>query len=160
MVAGTLASAAMDLYWLLVKANPGDRPEQKPKGPGDGLKKQQPATQNVADEISEALTGREVPAESKAEAGVAVHYATGLLSGAIFGVAHARWPKLGIVAGLLYGVAIWAMINEGLLRVLNLAPSPKKVPAAEHVQALGAHLVFGASTALLTRLSLNALRKG
>ncbi len=154
LAAGAGASAIMDVYWKIVKEAIGDRPEQKPKGKNDGQKEEQPSTQIVADKVSEALTGQEVPKKDKAKAGVGVHYATGLLFGALFGIAAALRPRLGIVGGLLYGAAIWAALDEVALRLLGIAPDPKKVPAAEHAQALGAHLAYGSSTALFTRLLL------
>ncbi len=154
LAAGVGASAVMDIYWKIVKETLGDRPEQKPKGKNDGQKEAQPSTQIIADKVSEALTGKEVPRKDKAKAGVGVHYATGLIFGALFGIVAAVRPRLGIVGGLIYGAAIWALLDEIALRVLDIAPNPEKVPTSEHVQALGAHLVYGSSTALLTRLLL------
>ena len=157
LAAGAGASAVMDVYWMIVREVPGDRPEQKPKGKNDGQDEGLPSTQIIADKVSEALTGKKVPKKDKAKAGVGVHYATGLICGAPFGIAAALRPRLGIVGGLLYGAAIWALLDEIALRALDMAPDAEKVPNSEHVQALGAHLVFGSSMALLTRLLLRLL---
>src|SRR5688500_9204192 len=154
MAAGLAASAAMDLYWKVVQGQAGARPEQKPKGKNDGQKEEKPSTQVIADSISRVLSGREVPKKHKAEAGIAVHYALGGLCGALFGIATTRRPRLGVAGGLLYGAAIWALLDEFLLRILDVAPDADKVPAAQHFQALGAHLVYGAGTAIFTRLLL------
>ncbi|HYP20100.1 MAG TPA: DUF1440 domain-containing protein [Chloroflexia bacterium] len=154
MLAGAAATAAMDGYWAIVQNVPGERPEQKPKRGDDNQEKQEPSTQIIADKVSKAVTGREVPKKHKAEAGVAVHYATGLLWGAAFGALAARVPRLGIVAGILYGVFIWLALDEVGLRALNIAPDADEVPLEEHAQALGAHLVFGGATGLATRLLL------
>lgn len=152
-LAGAAGSAAMDGYWALVRNIAGDRPEQKPKGRGSH-EKDEPSTQVIADKVSEALTGHEVPKKDKAAAGVSVHYATGSVYGTLFGVMAARSPKMGLLAGLAYGILIWLFLDEITLRVLNIAPDPEKVPPTEHLQAVGAHLVYGASTALLARLLL------
>lgn len=157
LAAGAGASAVMDIYWKIVNENFGERPEQKPKGKNDGQKEERPSTQIIADKVSQALTGHEVPRKDKATAGVGVHYATGLLFGALFGIAAALRPRLGIIGGLLYGAAIWAFLDELALRLLGIAPNPEKVPAAEHAQALGAHLVYGGGTALFTRLLLKLI---
>ncbi|HEX9987396.1 MAG TPA: DUF1440 domain-containing protein [Chloroflexia bacterium] len=154
MLAGAAATAAMDGYWAIVRNEPGERPEQKPKRGDDNQEKEEPSTQIIADKVSKAVTGREVPKKHKAEAGVAVHYATGLLWGAAFGALAARIPRLGIVAGLIYGVFIWLALDEIGLRALNIAPDADEVPLEEHVQALGAHLIFGGATGLATRLLL------
>ncbi len=148
-MAGFVASAAMDGYWALVQQWPGERPEQKPR-PG-GQQKNEPSTQIIADRVAEAVTGKEVPKKAKPAAGIAVHYATGLFCGGIFGVMSSRAPRLGLLAGLLYGAAIWLFLDEIALRLLNIAPDPEKVPLNQHLKALGAHLVYGGATALVTR---------
>ncbi len=154
VLAGAAATAAMDGYWAVVRSEPGERPEQKPKRGDDSQEKDEPSTQIMADKLSQAVIGREVPKKHKAEAGVAVHYATGLLWGAAFGALAARVPRVGIVAGLLYGVFIWLALDEVGLRALTIAPEADEVPLEEHVQALGAHLVFGGATGLAIRLLL------
>jgi uncharacterized membrane protein YagU involved in acid resistance len=154
VLAGAAATAAMDGYWTIVQNVPGERPEQKPKRGDDNQKKEEPSTQIMADKVSQAVTGHEVPKKHKAEAGVAVHYATGLLWGAAFGALAARVPRMGIVAGILYGIFIWLALDEIGLRALNIAPDAEEVPLEEHMQALGAHLVFGGATGLATRLLL------
>jgi uncharacterized membrane protein YagU involved in acid resistance len=150
IVAGAAASAAMDQYWGLVGRVPGERPEQKPR-PGGNQQKQEPSTQIMADKLAEALTGKEVPDEAKPAAGVAAHYLTGMLHGSFFGLLAALRPRTGLFAGLVYGVAIWFFLDELALRAFNLAPHPDKVPRKVHAEALGAHLVYGGSLALLTR---------
>ncbi len=156
IIAGAAASLAMDGYWALMTKRPGNRPEQKPK-PKGGQRKPEPATQVIADRISEAATGHEVPRKQKAAAGVGVHYATGMLCGAIFGAAAAGRHKLGLPAGLVYGAAIWLFIDELALRAFDVSPDAEKVPMRHHVQALGAHFVYGSVTALVTRFLLRLL---
>jgi uncharacterized membrane protein YagU involved in acid resistance len=153
LVAGGLASFAMDTYWWVMQKSMGARPEQKPR-PGDDVKENEPATQVMADRVARALTGKEVPNEMKPAAGVGAHYAAGILSGALFGAAAALRPRLGVLGGIFYGVAIWLLVDEIGIRALDMAPNPSKVPTHEHVQALGAHMVYGSATALFTRLLL------
>ena len=155
IVAGGLGSFAMDCYWWVVQNVAGARPEQKPK-PGDDVPENEPATQVIADRVWEALTGSEVPEEMKPAAGVGAHYVTGMLSGAIFGVGAALRPRLGLFGGLLFGVAVWLLLDEIAIRALDVAPAPEKVPARHHIQALGAHLVYGAATAIFTRFLLRS----
>ncbi len=153
IVAGAVASAAMDQYWNLVGNIPGDRPEQKPKK-GDNQQKDEPSTQIIADKVSKAVSGKEVPKKDKAAAGVGVHYLTGVTFGALFGIVAALRPRTGLFAGLFYGVLIWLFLDEMMLRALNIAPDPRKVPAEKHVEALGAHLVYGSATAIVAKLLL------
>jgi uncharacterized membrane protein YagU involved in acid resistance len=154
LIAGGAAGAVMDGYWAVVKNLPGARPEQKPKPGDDNQRKEQPSTQIIADKASEALTGREISKKNKPAAGVGVHYATSVGFGLPFGALAARHHSLGVVAGALYGAGIWLFFDEIALRALKIAPKPEKVPMSEHLQALGAHLVYGSATAALTRLLL------
>ena len=154
LVAGVVGSALMDVYWLIVQGVLGARPEQEHKGPGSGQIKQAHATQVLADMVSEVLAGKPVPREDRPLTGIAVHYATGLLCGALYGAVAARRPRTGIVAGVLYGAGIWLFFDEIALRALNISPDVEKVPPREHLQALGAHLAYGAGVGLVTRLLL------
>ncbi len=154
LIAGGMGGATMDGYWAVVKKLPGARPEQKPKGKNDEQKEDQPSTQIIADKVSEALTGEEIPEKDKPLAGIGVHYGTSLAFGALYGVAASRLPKLGLVAGAIYGAGIWLFLDEIMLRVLKIAPKPEKVTTSEHIQALGAHLVYGSATGALTRILL------
>src|SRR3954471_4687086 len=116
VIAGLIASAAMDGYWALAEQLPGERPEQKPK-PGGGQQKSEPSTQVIADRVAEATTGKEIPKEDKPVAGIVVHYATGIAWGGLFGIMASRTPRAGLLAGLLYGTAIWLFLDEIALRL-------------------------------------------
>jgi putative membrane protein len=155
--AGIGASAAMDAYWAIVRDKPGERPEQKPRA-GDRKRNDDPSTQEIAHAISKAVTGHKVPADKKAVAGVAVHYGFGALCGALYGMLAALRPATGLLSGLVYGIAIWLFSDEIGLRAMGVAPDARKVPVRQHVQAFGAHLVYGAGTALLSKLLLRLLR--
>lgn len=150
IVAGIVASASMDQYWAIVEKIPGDRPEQKPKK-GGKQQKDEPSTQIIADKVSEAVSGKEVPKRNKAAAGVGVHYITGAVFGGLFGIVAALRPRTGLLAGLFYGLLIWLFLDEMMLRALNIAPDPRKVPAEKHIEALGAHLVYGGTMAIVAR---------
>lgn len=148
-VAGTAASAMMDVYWWAMQGVPGARPEQQPR-PGDHTPGHEPATQNMADAFWRAVTGSEVPRDKKAVAGVAAHYAFGAACGALWGVYAAMRRRSALPEGVLYGVAIWLLGDEIAFRAAKMSPEAEKVPLSEHAQALGAHLVYGAGTAAIT----------
>ena len=156
-VAGAAGAFAMDCYWKVVQSVMGERPEQKPKKWSDNEQKDEPSTQIVADKVLEAVTGHEVPNDEKAAAGVGVHYSTGMSLGGVFGALAARNAGLGLLAGLFYGIGVLLALDEITLRVLRVGPEAEEVPLSQHAQALGAHLVYGACTALVSRLLLRLL---
>ena len=61
-------------------------------------------------------------------------------------------PEAGAGRGALYGIGVWALVEECGLALLGLKPPPWKVEPAEHLFAASSHIVFGLSldTALNT----------
>jgi uncharacterized membrane protein YagU involved in acid resistance len=153
VVAGTLAGAAgsamMDVYWWVMQGVPGARPEQKPR-PGDHSPKHEPATQLMADTLWQAVTGSDIPRDKKAVAGVGMHYAFGSVCGALWGLYASMRGRSTMVEGVLYGVVVWLLGDEGLMRIAKVSPEAEKVPLSQHIQALGAHLIYGAGVAVVT----------
>jgi uncharacterized membrane protein YagU involved in acid resistance len=148
-LAGAAASAMMDVYWWAMQGIPGARPEQQPR-PGDHTTRREPATQHMADALWRAVTGSDVPRDKKAVAGVAMHYAFGAACGTLWGVYSSLRSRSALPEGVLYGVIIWLLGDEMFFRLAKMSPQAEKVPLSEHLQALGAHLVYGAGTAAVT----------
>ncbi len=81
-------------------------------------------------------------------AGIAVHYALGVLPGAISGPLRHRVNGLGAGRGLLYGLSLFRLNDELLNPLLGLASGPTAYPWQAHARGLAAHLVLGATTDL------------
>jgi hypothetical protein len=47
-------------------------------------------------------------------------------------------------------VVVWLLGDEGLMRIAKVSPEAEKVPLSQHIQALGAHLIYGAGVAVVT----------
>lgn len=71
----------------------------------------------------------------------AVHWSTGLLSGAAYGALAARHP--GPTGGLLFGAALWLALDETITPLLGLQDGPRGSDLRTHTNRLGAHLAFG-----------------
>ncbi len=121
------------------------RREQEAQG---GL---EPATVRAAERAAGAI-GRSLPDERKGAASEAVHYATGAAFGALFGVLAPRIPLPALVAGAIYGAAVWLLSDETLVPALGLSRRPWDYPASTHAKSLAAHLVYGATTGAGFRL--------
>lgn len=52
----------------------------------------------------------------------------------------------GAAGGLGVGAAFWALMDEGAVYALGLAPGPWNFPWQTHARGLAGHLVFGAVT--------------
>ena len=79
-------------------------------------------------------------------AGIAVHYALGVVPGALYGALRHRVRGLGAGYGLPYGLGLFLVNDELLAPALGLASGPAAYPWQAHARGLAAHLVLGAAT--------------
>lgn len=54
-----------------------------------------------------------------------------------------RVPTANVGNELLFGIAFWALIDEGANAALGLTPGPTAFPWQTHAHGLAGHLVFG-----------------
>ena len=103
----------------------------------------EPTTVKAADKLAEATTGDKVAETYRKAADPAVHYATAGALGLIYGLAaEADWPVTSGF-GTLFGAATAAVLDEGLVPLLGLAPPPTETPLATHAYGVASHVVFG-----------------
>ena len=131
-----------------------------PGGGGQQYRKPQsePTTYVAADVVARATTGRNVPAPYKPAAGALVHYAFSGTLGAIYGAATAQDPRVAAGGGLPFGAAVWIAADELGMPIVGLAKAPTEYPWQDHATTFASHLVFGATTEVVRRLVLSALR--
>ncbi len=85
-------------------------------------------------------------------AGQAIHYAIGVLPAAGWALTRRRTGG-GAVAGLLYGLSLFMVQDEGLNTLLKLSASPRRYPWQTHARGLVAHLVYGLTTEIVLQLT-------
>lgn len=81
-------------------------------------------------------------------AGMAVHYALGVVPGAIYAAARRRAPKVAVMSGAVYGFALWALNDEAVAPLLGVAAGPTEYPPQAHVRGLVSHVALGVATDL------------
>ena len=114
--------------------------------PGDS------APAKAADLVSEPVTGAKVPAERRADAANAVHYATGAALGAAYGVLASSVRGITLGHGVPFGAAAYLLLDERVVPALRLGATKDETPDEQRVYALVSHLVFGFATYRLRRL--------
>lgn len=148
---GTIVMTQFQSAWS--KAAQELKPAGKREVPEDEEKED--ATMKAAGKAGELL-GRELSHEAKKKLGPVVHYGFGTLQGAVYGtVLEAAGDKGGLLAGLAFGAALFALADEIAVPALGLSGKPSESPLSTHLYALGAHLVYGLSTEV-TRRGLRA----
>jgi len=128
---------------------PGQLPAQK--------EQEDDATVKVARAISEGIFGHELEEREKREAGAAVHYAFGTLTGGFYGAFAEYVPEVTVGAGLPFGAAFWLVGDETVVPLLGLSKGPEEYPLSTHAYALASHLVYGLTAEVTRRAVRNAL---
>ena len=115
------------------------------------------ATERLANAISVKVLERELTEGEKESAGTAFHYAMGLVSGAVYGALAEFVPAAKSGAGLPFGLAVWAVADEGLVPAAGLSKSAEEYPLSIHAYSIASHLVFGLTAETVRRAARAAL---
>ncbi|WP_230533394.1 DUF1440 domain-containing protein [Microvirga roseola] len=152
LVAGIVASYAMNAFQSAVSRLGEDSKSRKPKRKTQGYDESDPATTKAAALMSERVFRHRLSPRQKEIAGPAVHYTTGAALGGLYGAAAEFAPQVTAGAGLPFGAAVAAVLDEGIVPAAGLSGPPWESPPSSHLYALGSHLVFG--------LTAEAVRRG
>ncbi|HEX5438337.1 MAG TPA: DUF1440 domain-containing protein [Gemmatimonadaceae bacterium] len=98
------------------------------------------AAEKLAHAVGARLDGKQ------RAAGSVIHWALGAGAAALFALLRGRTEGAGREAGLVFGSAVWLLMDEGAVYALGLTPGPAEFPWQTHVRGLVGHLVYGAVT--------------
>ena len=79
-------------------------------------------------------------------AGISVHYALGVVPGALYAVFRDEMEMPGVARGALYGLGLYLMQDQLANWMLGTSGAPTEYPAQAHVRGLAGHLVLGVVT--------------
>ena len=158
-VAGTIVMAG---YWKALKAITG-RDLQKARSPRQGplgnialvsspMKEGETSTETVGRIAYDNLMGS--PPRSKETRKLlssVVHWTYGTVQGGIYGAIRGREKPPDLAGAGVFGAALWGVSEVGL-PVLGLGKGPTAHPLEHHAASLGAHLLFGLTTASFVQL--------
>jgi putative membrane protein len=82
----------------------------------------------------------------------AAHFGYGAATGVAYGLLRPSLPLPGAVAGVAYGLAVWAGSYMGLLPKLRLYPHAEDESAERNALMIAAHVVWGAALGVVTDL--------
>lgn len=108
---------------------------------------------HAAIEKAAAMTGIDLPTGEPNSAGIAMHYALGVLPGALYGAARHEVPALRASYGALYGFGLFALMDETVAPALGIAAGPTHYPWQAHERGLVSHIVLGIATETVLRVS-------
>lgn len=150
MVAGAVGVWALDRadYFMWNREDPETRARTRAVRPHG-----EPPAGVMVTELERA-SGRELSEEQHEAAQTAVHYAIGIGPAAGYALVRDQLPG-GPARGLLYGLGVFLMQDEGINAVTRLGANPRDYPWQAHGRGLVAHLVYG----LATELALTAMER-
>ena len=148
-VAGAVGTAAMDLVWYSRYRRGGG--EQGPlaweTAQGVDTWDDAPAPGQVGRRLVEGFTQRPLPDSSARTATNVMHWLTGLVWGAQFGIVAGSRPTRRSALGLLWGPVVW-LAGYLLLPLAKLYKPIWEYDDTTLAKDLSAHLVYGAATGL------------
>lgn len=162
LAGGLLGSLAMNLFGRLAVTVGGGReaPGAAPGADRAGRGVQPPQSEGTADDdaavragsaVYRAATGDEPDRHTQRQLGTAAHYAFGAGAGLAYGLLSGITPAVRGAAGLLYGTAVWAIADEGIMPALGLSRGPRRLSPGVHAYALAGHFVYGATLDAILR---------
>jgi len=162
-IAGVAGAIAMNLFSYAIRPLTEGNKRKSAPGTDRDVRTDQPehaehqaeddATVRAGTAVYQAITGGEPTREGKVWLGRAAHYGFGLATGVGYALLSSRAPSLRRGFGTTYGTLVWAIADEGAVPVLGLSKGPREVPLGVHADALGAHLVYGATLEGIRRLA-------
>ena len=100
----------------------------------------------VAAEKAAALLGTSLEEEQRQRLGLAIHWALGVGTGALYAGLRDHFDRLDMGYGLAMGTAFWGVVDEGLTPAMGLTPGPAEFPWQTHARGLAGHLSYGVVT--------------
>ncbi|TLM88211.1 DUF1440 domain-containing protein [Pseudarthrobacter sp. NamE5] len=107
---------------------------------------------HVGAEKIAAMTGINVHTGQPNPSGVALHYALGILPGALHAVIRRQVPMMQAGGGALYGLGLFVVNDEVVAPALGLASGPTEYPWQAHARGAVAHMVLGVVTESVLQL--------
>ena len=97
---------------------------------------------DTANKIAGAF-GKELSPSQPHPAGIAIHYAIGMGSGALYGALQDRVPAVSTGRGALFGAGIFLTHDELFNTLAGSAARPTEYPWQAHARGLVSHVVLG-----------------
>ena len=166
-IRGILAGVAGGLFasWVMNEflSGPGQKLTKAIQTPEDKEKQERhsdepDSTMKVADAVGVAATGgQHLTHEQQEKGGPIVHYAFGALAGGLYG-ALAEYSEVARSGfGISFGTVLFAGADLLAVPALHLSPPLKEQPKSSFANYFAAHLVYGATTELVRRITRKVL---
>jgi hypothetical protein len=117
-----------------------------------------PATVRTADAAALATRGRPLKPFEQDAAGPLMHYGFGTAVGAVYGALAETRPELTRLAGVPFGLGVWASADEVGVPAAGLSSAPWERPLRAHTYSMLSHAVYGLTTEAVRKMVRARLR--
>jgi hypothetical protein len=111
-----------------------------------------PATVQAADVAAVAARGLPLEPPEQDAAGPLLHYGFGTAVGAVYGVLAETRPEVTRLAGVPFGLGVWASADEVAVPAGGLSAAPWERPLRAHTYSILSHAVYGLTTEAVRKL--------
>jgi hypothetical protein len=141
-LAGAAATWLMDMVTTVMYDNQAPEVTAREKAAQPNGKS---SVANLIDRVTVPL-GLTIPRARRPQLEMLVHYALGVVPGAIYGVLRKWVPFARFGRGLGYGTLLFAANDEYANTKLGLAAKPSAYPPESHMRGFAGHAVLGVAT--------------
>jgi uncharacterized membrane protein YagU involved in acid resistance len=117
----------------------------------------EPATAAAGNAAAITAVGRPLTVGEENAVGPFMHYAFGAVVGALYGAIAESRPGVTRLAGIPFGMGVWATADEVGVPAAGLSSSPWERPLRAHTYSVMSHAVYGLTTEAVRRLVRSAL---
>lgn len=138
---GLVATKAMEPVTtkLYQRASEADRQREQRVSPGLPYRV-------AAKKMSDRLGLR--PSDQQLDrAGLILHYGLGIGWAPLYVLLRRRWRMPAPQAGIVTGLALFAIVDEGLNPIIGSSAPPQAYPLSTHVRGFAGHLAYGLALA-------------
>lgn len=117
-----------------------------------------PAYVKAAEKLAE-MRGQQLDRETAERVGERLHVGLGVSGGVTAGLLVARGVN-PVAAGLLSGLGMWLLVDEGANPALGFTPPATAYPPETHVRGFVGHAVYGGALGVLLAVGNRLFPKG
>jgi len=152
LIAGAAGSLAMDVLWYARYRRGGGKQHFFAWEFSSGLSswEEAPVPGQVGKRLFEGLFQKKLPPQRAALVSNIMHWAYGMLNGALYGIAAESLDQPRIWYGLPFGAGVWA-VSYAVLPATGLYKPIRDYDRETLAKDLSAHLVYGTTTAAVHR---------
>jgi Protein of unknown function (DUF1440) len=153
LIAGAAGTLAMDVVWYVRYRRGGGKKQFLAWEFSSGLSSWQeaPVPGQVGKRLFEGLFQKKLPPQRAALVSNIMHWAYGMLNGALYGIAAESLGQPRTWYGLPFGASVWA-VDYAVLPAAGLYKPMREYDRETLTKDLSAHLVYGTTAAAADRL--------